>query len=381
MKMKKIVTLISLVFLIASCGDQKVENDDLTKLNIKKISIIKSIDSLTKELRSVERKISKLDSSIKLPVVTLLPVKSDTFKHYIEIQGVVQADKNIEITPEMGGTIKAIYVKEGQNVSAGQLLAQLDDAILRNNIAELKTQLTLATTTFERQQRLWDQKIGSEMQYLQAKAQKEGLESSLASVMSQAAKMSITAPFSGVIDEIFPKVGELTGTQSPVVRLINLDKVYVEAEVTESYLPVIKHGAEVIVHFPTLDKELVSTVAQVSNFINPENRSFKIRINIPNKNKDIKPNLLAELKILDFSTNGIIVPAQLVQQDQENKDYVFTVQNSNNGLEVIKKNVVVGDEYKKDVYIKEGLSKDDTLVSEGARLVKAGDLVRSGTAN
>ena len=379
--MKKIIITSIAIITLFSCSNEKTENPDLQELTTKKTAILKSIDSLNSELRLVESQIVKLDSSAKLHLVTLLPVKDTLFKHYLEIQGAVQADKNIIITPEMGGTITSIFVKDGQKVAAGQALVQLDDATLRNNIAQLKTQLALATTTFERQQRLWNDKIGSEMQYLQAKAQKESLESNLASLQSQAAKARITAPFSGTIDEIFPRIGELTGPQTPIVRLINLDKVYIEAEITEAYLPIVKKGTEVIVTFPTLNKEIVSTVAQVSNFINPENRSFKVQVNIPNKDKEIKPNLLSELKILDFTANGIVVPSHLIQQDQHGHDYVFVAQEKNNETEVIKKPVTTASEYKNDVYVSEGLSKNDTLVDEGARLVKAGDFVRVETNN
>ena len=379
--MKKIIITSIAIITLFSCSKEKTENPDLQELTTKKTAILKSIDSLNSELRLVESQIVKLDSSAKLHLVTLLPVKDTLFKHYLEIQGAVQADKNIIITPEMGGTITSIFVKDGQKVAAGQALVQLDDATLRNNIAQLKTQLALATTTFERQQRLWNDKIGSEMQYLQAKAQKESLESNLASLQSQAAKARITAPFSGTIDEIFPRIGELTGPQTPIVRLINLDKVYIEAEITEAYLPIVKKGTEVIVTFPTLNKEIVSTVAQVSNFINPENRSFKVQVNIPNKDKEIKPNLLSELKILDFTANGIVVPSHLIQQDQHGHDYVFVAQEKNNETEVIKKPVTTASEYKNDVYVSEGLSKNDTLVDEGARLVKAGDFVRVETNN
>jgi len=275
----------------------------------------------------------------------------------------------------MGGTVKAIYVKEGQQVSKGQILAQLDDSYLKNNIAELNTRLALAKTTFERQERLWKQKIGSEMQFLQAKAQKENFENSLASLKTQARKMKIIAPFSGVVDEIFPKTGELTSPQMPVVRLLNLSNVYVEAEVTESYLHNIKTGTEVKVYFPSINKKIDSEISQIGNYINPENRSFKARINILNKDKLIKANLLASLKILDFKADGIIIPSTLVKQDQNGDDYVYIIESRNGDKTVVKKLVDIGEEYNHEVFVSSGLTKNDTLVNVGARLVKAGDIV------
>jgi RND family efflux transporter MFP subunit len=218
--MKNIALLFIAATFLISCGEE-IEKTSISELNSEKNTLLNQIDSLNQQLKIVEDKLSKLDTTRKLHVVTVLPVKNEVFKHYIEIQGVVQADKNIEIRPELGGTVTAIYVKEGQKVAAGQTLIQLDDSAIKNNIAELTTQLNLAKTTFDRQKRLWDQKIGSEMQFLQAKAQKEGLENSLASLKTQAKKMKVIAPFSGIVDEVFPRIGELSSPQTPTVRLLN----------------------------------------------------------------------------------------------------------------------------------------------------------------
>jgi RND family efflux transporter MFP subunit len=373
--MKKFIYLILASTLVFSCAEE-VKNNSLTNLNSQKTTLVSKIDSLTKQLKAIEVQISKLDTSKKLQIVTTLPVRKDIFKHYVEIQGVVKADKNIEIRPELGGTVSTIYVQEGQKVKAGQLLVQLDDISIKNSIDELNIQLTLAKTTFERQQRLWNQQIGSEMQFLQAKAQKESLENSLATLKTQARKMMIIAPFNGIVDEIFPKIGELTSPQSPVVRLINLEKVYVEADVTETYLPVIKVGTEAVINFPSLQKNITSKVAQTGNFINPDNRSFKTRINIPNKDQSIKPNLLADLKVLDFEENGIIIPSTIIQQDQNGNDYVFIINTKNNEHKVVKKIITVKKEYNQEAFISRGLTETDILVNTGVRLVKAGDIVK-----
>ena len=373
--MKNILLFFVAISIMVSCG-KETKNSSLDELNTKKLTIVSKIDSLNKELKILDQEILKLDESVKLHLVTVLPVKNDVFKHFIEIQGLVQADKNIEIKPELGGVVRSIYVKEGQKVYAGQTLAQLDDSSIRNNIAELDTQLTLAKTTFERQERLWKQKIGSEMQYLQAKAQKESLENNLATLGTQARKMKIIAPFSGIVDEIFPKNGELTSPQTPVIRLINLDKVYVEADVTETYLTVVKNGTEASMYFPSIDKRIDSKITQISNYINPDNRSFKVKINVPNKDKLIKPNLLADLKILDFKSEGLIIPSTLVQQDQKGNNYVYTLENKNNEKVVVKKLISVENEYKNEIFVRDGLVATDTLVNAGARLVKAGDVVK-----
>jgi len=373
--MKNILILLIASIITVSCSEP-IQKNSLEELNSQKQLIVSKIDSLNTELKKVEKEISKTDTNKKLQIVTTLPAKYEIFKHFVEIQGVVQADKNIEIRPELGGTVNAIYVKEGQKVSAGQVLVQLDDSSIKNNVSELKTQLELAKTTFERQERLWNQKIGSEMQYLQAKTQKESLENSLETVKTQSNKMKIIAPFSGIVDEIFPRNGELTSPQTPILRLINLDKVYVEADVTETYLPVIKIGTETIVYFSSINKEISSKITQIGNYINPDNRSFKTRIDISNTDQSIKPNLLADLKILDFQKEGIIIPSTLVQKDQKGNNYVFTIKNENDENIVVKNIITVQNEYNHEAYISEGSTKNDILVDAGARIVKEGDVVR-----
>ena len=374
--MKKALLITFIFTALFSCKKEDKKKTDLAGLTEQKTELVAKIDSLTKELKSVEQQILKLDTNANILTITTLPIENKTFKHFIEVQGVVKSDKNIEITPELGGTVSAIYVKNGQKVTAGQVLVQLDDAAIQSSIAEVSTQLSLAKTTFERQERLWDQKIGSEMQYLQAKTQKESLENNLKTLKTQARKMKIIAPFSGVVDEIFPKKGELTSPQTPIVRLLNLNDVYVETEITESYLPIIKKGTETIVNFPTLHKSVDASISQVSNFINPNNRSFKTRINIQNPTNEIKPNLLADLKILDFVTDGVVIPSTLIQQDQNGNDFVFTIKNNDNQYHVVKKIIDVVNEYDHTAYVSSGLTLNDTLIDSGARLVKEGDIVK-----
>jgi len=373
--MKQLLIILITISILISCN-KEIKNSSLEDLNIQKLTLVSKIDSLNKELKSIEQEISKLDTGKKFQMVTTLPAKTKEFKHFIEIQGIVKADKNIEIHAELGGTVKSILVKEGQKVSNGQLLVQLDDSSVKNTLKELNTQLQLAKTSFERQERLWNQKIGSEMQYLQSKNQKENLENNIASVRNQARKMKIVAPFSGIVDVIYPKKGELTSPLLPVVRLINLDKVYVESDVTETFLPVIKVGTETKITFSSINKEVISQISQIGNYINPDNRSFKTKINISNKDQSIKPNLLADVKILDFEINGITIPSNLVQQDQKGNDYIYTIKTVNGESEIIKNLIKVGKEYNREVYISSGLSENDTIVNAGARLVKAGDIVK-----
>jgi len=372
--MKNIV-LFSFFAIFFACGNTNKEPASLTKLKAKKSDLISQIDSLSLVLKSVDGEISKLDTLKRFTPVTAFETKTKIFNHFIEVQGNVEADQSVELYPESGGNIIKIYVKEGQKVAKGTVLAQIDNSIIESSIVELQTQLDLATTTFERQQRLWNQNIGSEMQFLQAKAKKEGLENSLKSINAQAKKLKIVAPFSGTIDEIFGKIGGLAVPQMPVLRLVNLNKIHVESEVTETYLKSIKKGTEVELNFPSLGKTITSKVTQVGNFINPNNRSFKVRIDLNNANNDIKANLLADVKIKDFQANGIVLPTTILQKDRLGKIFVFTLKKEGEVYTTQKTYVNVQMSYNNQSFISQGLAKNTLVVDKGSRLIKADEIV------
>ena len=371
---KKYLIFLSLM-LISSCGEAKKESVNLLKLKTEKNSLIRQIDSLSEILNLVELNISKLDTNKRLPSVTVFNAKEKLFQHFIEVQGTVEADQSVELYPENSGSITNIYVKEGQKVYKGQTLIQIDNSVLKSSIVELETQFELAKTTFERQKRLWDQNIGSEIQFLQAKAQKEGLENSLESLKAQEKKLKISAPFSGTIDEIFAKIGGLAAPMIPAVRLVNLNQIHVESEVTETYLKYIRKGTQVELFFPSIGKNISANVSQVGNYINPNNRSFKVRVDINNQNNELKANLLADIKINDFKKMGIVIPAKLIQKDREGKQYVYTVIKEK-GNYLSKKNYIkAGMTYETDAFIIEGIQIDDLIVDKGARLIKANEMV------
>ena len=371
---KKYLIFLSLM-LISSCGEAKKESINLLKLKTEKNSLIRQIDSLSEILNSVELNISKLDTNKRLPSVTVFNAKEKLFKHFIEVQGTVEADQSVELYPENSGSITNIYVKEGQKVYKGQTLIQIDNSVLKSSIVELETQFELAKTTFERQKRLWDQNIGSEIQFLQAKAQKEGLENSLESLKAQEKKLKISAPFSGTIDEMFAKIGGLAAPMIPAVRLVNLNQIHVESEVTETYLKYIRKGTQVELFFPSIGKNVSANVSQVGNYINPNNRSFKVRVDINNQNNELKANLLADIKINDFKEIGIVIPAKLIQKDREGKQYVYTVIKEKENYLSKKNYIKVGMTYESDAFIIEGIQKDDLIVDKGARLIKADEMV------
>ena len=366
--MKHLFSLLVLT-LVLSCGTSDKESQSLTELKTKKAALKEQMDRMGTELKEIEMAISELDTLKKLMSVTSIKAEVKDFNHYVEVQGTVKADQTIDLHAEMGGTVTAILVKEGQNVSKGQLLATLDSEVIDNSVLQLDTQLALATTTFERQARLWEQNIGSEIQYLQAKAQKEGLENSVKSLKAQARKMKIIAPFSGIIDQIYAKTGELTSPQKPFLKLVNLSKVYIESEVTETYLNSIKKDTKVLLNFRSIGTSVEASVSQIGNFINPSNRSFKMRIDLKNPNNELKANLLADIKINDFSANGTVIPTRLVQRDRDNKTFVYTIEAKENNYKVVKTYVTEVMNYDNQSYISEGLIPNSILVDKGARLV------------
>ena len=374
-QMKHLLFLI-MVTLVISCDSPIKESQSLTDLKSKKEILIKEMNRIGTELKSVETAISKLDTLKKIMTVTSYNAELKDFNHYIEVQGTVKADQSVELHPEMGGTVTAILAKEGENVSKGQILATLDSAVIDNSVLQLNTQLELATTTFERQARLWEQNIGSEIQYLQAKAQKEGLENSMKSMKAQARKMKIIAPFSGVIDQIFAKTGELSAPQMPFLRLVNLSNVYVESEVTETYLKSIKKGTEVLLNFRSIGSSVKASISQVGNFINPNNRSFKTRINLKNTTNDLKANLLADIKINDFKANGIVIPSHLVQKDSNDQTFVYTMEPVGINHKVVKTYITEAMKYDNRSFISEGLVSTSILIDKGARLVNNNEVVK-----
>jgi RND family efflux transporter MFP subunit len=373
--MRNLILLLTTLILITSCKKEAKKETNLSKLISEKSVLMKQIDSLNQKVKDIELAINQLDTTQKNQKVTTLIAKDTVLNHYINLQGTVASDQNVTLNPEMGGTITAVLVKEGQRVSAGQTLVKLDDQSLHDRVNEVQTQLNLATTTFERQAYLWNQKIGSEMQYLQAKAQKEGLEKTLKSIYTQINKMRITAPFSGIVDEIFFKKGELTGPQSPVLRLINLSKMYVEVEVPETYLKSIKKGTPVILDFASIGKKINAKINEVSNYINPDNRSFKVRINLNNPDGALKPNLLANIAINDFSGKGIVLPKQIIQMNQAGEKFVYAVHKEGNSIKTNKRVLELGIEYNNEILILNGLKTGDTLVNEGGKFLKDGDQI------
>lgn len=377
--MKKILVLATISALLISCGkkektvDELLAERNLEELLAKKAALSTKQNELLDEIEKLDVVIAELDSSIALQVVTVTEVKPTVFKHYVEIQGNVNTKENLVIYPEYSGVLTKVLVQEGQMVSKGQLLATIDDGGLNQQLSQMETQLALAKTTFERQERLWKDKIGSEIQYLQAKTNYEAQQKSVNQLKQQLEKTTITAPFSGVIDEILSEQGQVVAPgMNQLFRIINLSNMYVDAEIPENYITNIKVGTKVNVYFPVLNDTLISEVRQVGNYINPNNRTFKIEIAINNQEKMVKPNMTALLSINDYVNDStLVLPIALISENAEGEKYVYAIKkDSKNRKYADKRTVTLGKLQNGMVEILEGIKAGDAIIKEGAKLVR-----------
>ena len=332
-------------------------------------------------MEAINAAISKKDTVKKLPLITTITAKETVFKHYLEIQGNVKTKQNILIYPEMPGILQRVLVKEGQKVYKGQLLATIDDGGLSNQVAQLEGTMQLAKTTYERQKRLWEQKIGSEIQFLQTKTNYKSQQNALKQLKSQLTKASIRAPFSGVIDDVMKEAGTVIapGQGSEVFRIVNLNNMYVEAEVPERYIASITKNKAVKVNFPVLGTNSDSKIRQVGSFINPSNRSFKIEVPVSNKSGNIKPNLTAKLQINDYTvTDAILIPQSIISENASGDQYIYIIKDKNSNNEATAERLIIktGKTQGNFIEVLENLSAGTEIIQEGARSVNNGQTVK-----
>lgn len=384
-QMKKGTLLLLALILLSSCGgdsksvDKVIESGNLESIRAKRVEIVAKQTEINNTLSRIDQAISKLDTNKKYPLVTAITASESSFNHFLEIQGSVETKQNIVIYPEFSGLLTKIHVKDGDRVSKGALIATIDDGGLSQQLAQMEVMLSLSKTTYERQQKLWDQQIGSEIEFLQAKANYEGQQNAVNQMRSQVAKTKITAPFSGIIDDVITEQGTVVAAgQSQIVRLVNLEDMYIQAEIPESYLNDVTVGKNVEVFFPVLGKTIQAKIRQVSNYISPTNRTFKIEITVPNKDKTIKPNLTARLKINDYiNANALLIPQSVISENANGEQYLYITNASDTpGISIAKKIIVTTGKTQGDyVEIKEGIKNGDTIIVEGARSVKEGQEV------
>lgn len=373
---KQIFSLLIAATLVVSCG-QKDNNQTVDQLivakNNKELQARKA--TIQADLAKIEAALATLNVRKEEALVSVATLKDTVFNHYLDIQGSVNTKENILIQPEMPGTLVALNVKAGQRVSKGQLLARVDDGGSSQQVASLETQYQLAKTTFERQKNLWSQKIGSEIQYLQAQTQMLSLQRSVAQAKAMLSKTEIRAPFSGTIDEVFVERGQVVsaGPQG-LMRIVNLNNMYVSTSIPESYIGKLKVGTQVDVFLTSLNKNYKGKVRQIGNFINPNNRSFGIEVSIPNPENLLRPNQVAKLKVIDYTVkNAIVVPSNVIQEDGKGNQFVFVATNSDGKTATAKKAMVtIGKSSDNVTEILSGLSANDIIVIEGVNTISEG---------
>ncbi len=384
--MKHIFTLLIVSLFLFSCAEKKQKTVDeiIANSNVKELKSKRDQLKLLQQenaasIQKIEVELAKHSTETKNPLVTTFKVETVEFKHYLEIQGNVVTKQNIIVYPEFSGTLVQMLVKEGQRVSKGQILAKIDDGGLSQQLAQANAQATLAKTTYERQKRLWEQKIGSEMEYLQSETNYTAQQNAVDQLKKQLAKTNVRAPFSGIIDDVFTEQGTVVlPGQSQLLRIVNLNNMYIEAEIPENHLLNIKKDKSVEVYFPVLDKTMQTKVRQVGNYINPSNRSFKIEIGLSNKNGDIKPNLTSKLKINDYTNkNAILIPQSVINENALGQQYIYIVTDKKDNKGNAKKVLIETGKTQGDIIeVLDGLKNGDEVIEEGARNVNEGQTVK-----
>lgn len=364
--MKKLFFLPVFALAVIACnsggGDKKAE---LEKLKQQEADIKAKIEAL-------ETQLSLTDSTVKSTAVSVAVLKAAPFKNFIDVQGRVDADENIELSTEMPGTITKINVKVGDEVSAGQVLAETDSRAISQQISDLQTNTALVNQVYEKQKNLWDQKIGTEIQFLQAKTNKESMEKKMSALQEQLRMSKIISPINGTVDAVNIKLGQAVAPGIPAIRVINFSNLKVKADVAESYAAKIKKGSEVIVHFPDTQDSLVTKVNFVSRAINNASRTFTVEVLLDDK-KEYHPNMVARLNINDYQSQqpAITVPVRTIQKDESNMPFVFVAEN---GF-AKKKLITLGKEYRGQAEILSGVKEGDILVTLGYDLINDGDKI------
>lgn len=379
MKFMKYASIIALAaFLFVGCTPSPESDLDKKKEELTKAEA--SLDSINKVIAGLKAEIEELDTNARTKTFPVMveEIQKGAFKNPFQIQGLVESNQNVMVSPEVPANVVKIHVSEGQRVSKGQLIASLDGSVASAQISELENALTLAETNYKKQERLWNQKIGSEMQYLQAKNSYENLQKSLQTARTQLGKYSLRAPISGTVDAIMANPGELVGgmTSGPVARIVNLKDIKIKANVSEKYIGQIKVGQEVQVEYPSIGLKTKEKVVAISNVIDVNNRTFVVYVKPTQNLGQMKPNLLAMITAYDFvDEDAISVPTKLVRRFGENS-FVFVVQEKGEKKIVERRVIEIEKQFPSQTIIKSGLEPGDILITEGVNSVIAGDEVK-----
>ncbi|HJT74575.1 MAG TPA: efflux RND transporter periplasmic adaptor subunit [Chitinophaga sp.] len=355
--------------LAIACGQPKPEE--------RLLELKKQEASIKQEIAKLEKEVSKSDTttSRKKKSVIVTSVADTVFEHYIDIQGSIDARENVDVSSKVPGIVTAIYVKEGQSVSKGQTLAQIDDQVLKANMAELHTQLDLANTLFLKQQNLWNQKIGSEVQYLNAKNQKESVERRIATLQDQINQSKIIAPISGTVDAVIIKLGDNAAPGAAAFRVVNSSNLRVIANVAEAYAGKIKTGDQVLLNFPDIEKQLRTRISFASRVIDPLSRTIKIEVPLQS-DPALRPNMMAHIKIVDYvAPKALVVPVNVIQYSL-GKPYVIVAKKEGAELVAKRREIEMGRTYNDKAEIKSGLQAGENVVTTGYQGLNDNDLIQ-----
>jgi|SaaInl85LU_5_DNA_1037374.scaffolds.fasta_scaffold00613_17 RND family efflux transporter MFP subunit len=352
--------------------DELIASNDEALLRAKRTELSAQRSLLDADIKRLDVVIASLDKSTSLPLVATYEVTPQEFNHFTSFQGTVKTMKNINVYPEIPGQLLEVMVVEGQKVEKDQVLARIDDGGLLAQLAQAKSQLLLAETLFNRQERLWSQNIGSEIQFLQAKTQFESAEKAVDALSLQAEKSVVRAPFDGTVDQIFKEPGTIVapGMGSELFRVVNIDEVYVEVDVPETHITSISEGSKVRVNLSAIGEEIDARISRVSKVINPSNRSFSVEVPLENKSGFIRPNLMASVAINDYSNkSAIMIPQSVVSENAEGKQYCFALEKSAEGYVAKRLIIETGKTSEDFIEVLEGIENGALLITEGAKKV------------
>jgi len=362
---------MALVVFAVACGSTVDKKSELEKLKKERDAIASKIKALETELQ-----VNDSTKADKVTSVSVTEAKVSEFNHFLEVQGKVDGEDNIAVSAQMVGAITAVYVKEGDAVRKGQTLAQIDNTVMLQQIASTKQQLEFATNIYNKQKALWDQQIGSEVQYLSAKNTKENLEKAIATLNDQVEMTRIKSPINGSVEEVNLKVGQLASPGLPAVRVVNFSSVKVVAEIAEAYAPKIKPGNKVVVFFPDFDTEINSQIRFTSKYINPINRTFLSEVRLGPSKVEYRANMMAIVKINDYrNPSAFSVPVTLVRETQSGK-YIYVAKEENGKLVARRLQVTVGSTYNGLVEITQGITAGDKIITTGFNSLIDGELIQ-----
>lgn len=363
------------ILIFAAVGSCKTDK------NAELAGLKKQQSELADKIKQLEQELGDSLNSEKLKVlqVSVADIQTAEFKHFIEVQGKLDGEDNVDVQPEgAGGTVKEVLVKTGQVVNKGQVLARLNDAALRDQLRALESTYHLANENFERTERLWKQKIGSEMNYISAKSNKEALEGQIGALKEQINMSLIKSPINGTVEQVNIKIGEVASPQlpTPAFRVVNFNSIKVKAEVAEAYSQRIKTGDNVSVYFPDLDREVNAKILNASRFIDPMNRTFSVEVKINSIKEGFKANMVAVLKINDYlAEKAIAVPVNYIQSDLSG-NFVYVAQQTGDKYIAQKKYVEQGQSYDGIVEITKGLKAGEKVITSGYLDIEEGETIK-----